>query len=87
MFHPTVSSSLLRSYGTAHGHIEVPIIDLEVRRNDQGEWLGTIGGEEVVFPEQQATLEWVLPTPVPQHLFAELPVIKETPEDETEEEH
>jgi len=33
--------------------------------------------EEVDFSQGVFTLEWMLPDPVPEHLFSELPIIKE----------
>lgn len=50
-----------------------------------GDWWGIIDGEEVIFPELSATIEWVLSTPVDLHLFEEPPVIKEEPEADEDE--
>lgn len=41
----------------------------------------TINGEEIWVPNVTYSLEWVLPTPVEFHLFAESPIIKETTSD------
>ena len=64
----------------------VPIKEIDVRQDSHGDWVGTINGEEVIFPEQAATIEWVLSTPVELHLFEETPVIKEEPEKDDEDE-
>lgn len=58
------------------------LVAVEVERNDEGDLVGTWQGEEVVFPDLENTLEWVLSTPVEAHLFEEVPIIKECPEEE-----
>jgi len=56
------------------------VVTVEATRNEEGDLEGEIGGEKVIFPEQEPTLEWVLSTPVDLHLFEESPIVKECPE-------
>ena len=57
------------------------LVEVEVIRNAEGDMVGMWEGEEVIFPDLDTSLEWVLSTPVETHLFEEAPIIKECPED------
>jgi hypothetical protein len=57
------------------------LVEVEVIRNADGDMVGMWEGEEVIFPDLDTSLEWVLTTPVDTHLFEEAPIIKECPED------
>jgi hypothetical protein len=57
------------------------LVEVEVRRNSEGDLVGKWEGEECIFPEQEPTLEWVLSTPVDLHLFEEVPIVKECPDE------
>lgn len=45
-------------------------------RNEDGDLVGRFDGEDVIFPDLEPTLEWVLTTPVELHLFEEAPILK-----------
>jgi len=49
---------------------------VQAQPNEHGDLVGQYEGEEVVFPDMEATLEWVLSTPVDLHLFEEQPIVK-----------
>jgi len=57
------------------------LVEVEVIRNADGELEGQWDNETVVFPELEATLEWVLSTPLDEHLFEEVPIVKECPDE------
>lgn len=48
---------------------------------------GPYKGEELVLASVSPTLEWVVPSPPPLHLFEESPIVKEHPEEWAEIEH
>ena len=58
------------------------LVEVQVTRNEEGDLVGQWGGEDVIFPDLDTSLEWVLSTPVDVHLFEEVPIIKECPDDE-----
>jgi len=45
-------------------------------RNEDGDLVGRFEGEDVIFPDLEPTLEWVLTSPVELHLFEEAPIVK-----------
>jgi len=45
-------------------------------RNEEGDLVGRFEGEDVIFPDLEPTLEWVLTSPVELHLFEEAPIVK-----------
>jgi hypothetical protein len=45
-------------------------------RNEDGDLVGRFEGEDVIFPDLEPTLEWVLTSPVELHLFEETPIVK-----------
>ena len=57
------------------------LVEVKVRRNAEGDMVGQWGGEEVIFPDLDTSLDWVLSTPVDVHLFEEVPIIKECPDE------
>lgn len=80
-----ITGAIKRYYGNQPDQAtQIPIKEIEVRQDSHGDWVGKVDGEEVIFPEQAATIEWVLSTPVDLHLFEETPVIKEEPEADDE---
>jgi hypothetical protein len=50
--------------------------EITAKRNADGDLVGTYQGEEVIFPELETTLDFVLSTPVDVHLFEESPIVK-----------
>ena len=58
------------------------LVEVHVKRNEEGDMVGQWGGEEVIFPDLDTSLEWVLSSPVDVHLFEEVPIIKECPEEQ-----
>ena len=58
------------------------LVEVTVTRNEEGDLVGEWEGEEVIFPDLETSLEWVLTTPVDTHLFEEVPIIKECPDTE-----
>ena len=58
------------------------LVEVQVTRNEEGDLEGKWGGEDVIFPDLDTSLEWVLSTPLDVHLFEEQPIIKECPEDD-----
>ena len=56
------------------------LVEVKVIRNEEGDLIGQWEGEEVIFPDLETSLEWVLSTPVDTHLFEEVPIIKECPD-------
>ena len=56
------------------------LVEVTVTRNEEGDLIGQWEGEEVIFPDLETSLEWVLSTPVDTHLFEEVPIIKECPD-------
>ena len=57
------------------------LVEVTVTRNEDGDLIGEWEGEEVIFPDLETSLEWVISTPVDTHLFEEVPIIKECPDD------
>lgn len=53
-------------------------------RNEDGDLVGRFDGEDVIFPDLEPTLEWVLTTPVELHLFEEAPILKCYQEEEAD---
>lgn len=53
-------------------------------RNEDGDLVGRFEGEDVIFPDLEPTLEWVLSTPVDMHLFEEAPILKCYEEEEAD---
>lgn len=48
---------------------------------------GENGPEEIIIPDAEETIEWILSSPVDLHLFTETPIIKSCPEVEGEDAH
>ena len=56
------------------------LVEVQVTRNADGDMVGQWGDEEVIFPDLDTSLDWVLSTPVDVHLFEEVPIIKVNPQ-------
>ena len=52
------------------------IRNISAERNEDGDLVGRFEGEDVIFPDLEVSLEWVLTSPVDVHLFEEAPIIK-----------
>ena len=58
--------------------------NITAERNEDGDLVGRFDGEDVIFPDLEPTLEWVLSTPVDMHLFEEAPIIKSYEEEQAD---
>lgn len=69
-------------YHTEWADFRDEVVEVQATRNAEGDLVGTFQGEQVIFPDMENTLEWVLTTPVDLHLFDEVPFFKVAPEDD-----